>query len=172
VTELTAVAVSEPDQFAHTAQRLRDERTAQRAWDDQVADLVAAGIAVIDRPGWDEKTITDLANLTDDTGERLTVENHTACPGRAAHLARTYNGLRVVHVCTNPTANGHTTRPTGQPVTGGPMSEEQKNARRVVIAGNKTFHVANFSTRASVSPSAGGIPSRSSAARRSVRWGR
>ena len=52
VTELIAVAVSEPDQLAHTAQHLRDERTAQHAWDTPVADLTAAGIPVIDRPGW------------------------------------------------------------------------------------------------------------------------
>lgn len=143
VKALTIVAVKEPAQFEHTAQRLRDERAAQQAHDALVADLTAAGVQIIDRPGWDEKTITDLSDLRDDAGERLTPETHATCPGRAAHVARSYSGLRAVHVCLDPKTYGHLrVSASGSTTATGPMSEEQKSDRRAVIVGNKAWKSA------------------------------
>lgn len=150
VKALTVVAVKEPAQFAHTAQRLRDERAAQHAHDVLAAELTAAGVPVIERPSWEEKTITELTTLRTSEGERITPEDHATCPGRAAHISRSYDGLRAVHLCTNPKSNGHTKTSTNgsEAIASGPMSEEQKAERREVVANNKAWRSAETVRRA------------------------
>jgi ParB family chromosome partitioning protein len=144
VAALTVVAVKEPAQFAHTAQRLRDERAVAEARDALTAELATAGVVVVDRPDYDAKT-TNLTSLRDAAGNHLDAEAHATCPGRAAYIAAGYGGQapRAVHVCLDPKAHGHaSTTSSGSPAAGGPMSEEQKADRRAVIAGNAAWRSA------------------------------
>jgi ParB family chromosome partitioning protein len=144
VAALTVVAVKEPAQFAHTAQRLRDERAVAEARDALTAELATAGVVVVDRPDYDAKT-TNLTSLRDAAGNHLDAEAHATCPGRAADIAAGYGGQapRAVHVCLDPKAHGHaSTTSSGSPAAGGPMSEEQKADRRAVIAGNAAWRSA------------------------------
>src|SRR5262249_15197053 len=71
--------------FDHTGQRLRDTRAEAAARTAAADALTAAGITVVDRPGWDDKTIKRLADLMYGD-EPLTEDNHAACPGHAAYL--------------------------------------------------------------------------------------
>ena len=65
----------------------------------------------------------------------------TMC-GRAAWIsAQSWDGVKAIHVCTDPKGNGHVDRYTysgGQAERqAGPMSEDQKAERRSIIANNK-----------------------------------
>ncbi|MBX9244641.1 ParB N-terminal domain-containing protein [Actinotalea ferrariae] len=149
VKALTVAAVDEPDQFAHVAQRLRDDRDEARVVADLTATLTEAGTPVIDRPSYDDKTIKqvrELATLDGDERTPLTEETHAECPGRAAWISTSsWDGVRAVHVCTDPKGNGHVDRYAysgGTERQAGPMTEEQKAERRALIANNKAWKSA------------------------------
>ena len=145
VKALTVAAVEDPEQFAHVAQRLRDDRDEAQAVADLTATLTEAGTPVIDRPSYDDKTIKRLVELATLDGEQrtpLTPETHTECPARAAWIsASSWDGVKAVHVCTDPKGNGHVDRYAysggGAERQAGPMNEDQKAERRTIIANNK-----------------------------------
>ena len=105
VTALVAAAKS--GQFDHVAQRLRDDRAETAKRQALVDELTAAGVAVVDRPGWDEAGRA-LPRLADADGEPLTPDGHAACPGHAAYLDTEYDYL--------------------DPATGAPLTGEQLQA--------------------------------------------
>jgi ParB family chromosome partitioning protein len=146
VKALTAAAVEDPTRFTHVAQRLRDDRTEAQAIATVADELATVGVPVIDQPAYDEKTIkrlVDLATIDGDSRTPLTPEAHTQCPGRAAWITSTWQGVRVVHVCTDPTANGHVDRYENTTArAAGPMNEEQREQRRTIIANNKAWKSA------------------------------
>jgi len=92
---LVACAKDSPGQFAHVAQRARDDRAA-RAREQAARDAIAAsGVPVLSghapsRYGPAGGPGRLLADLTDPQGEPLTPAGHAACPGHAAHLAVEY----------------------------------------------------------------------------------
>ena len=86
VKALVAAAKDSPGQFAHVAQRARDDRAA-RAREQAARDAIAAsGVTVLSGPapsrygpaGGPERL---LADLTAPGGEPLTPAGHAACPG-------------------------------------------------------------------------------------------
>ncbi len=150
----------------HVAQRARDEKARQQARDLAVAALVEAGVTVIDRPGYEDKTIKDLREIRmvkkdgDPKVNPPTEKEHATCPGHAAYVT-VYSGSdpHVTYVCTNPKANGHAlyswngeTRLPGQQ-SGGGMTEEQKAERKTLIANNKAWDSAETVRRAWLSDS-------------------
>jgi len=54
-------AVKDGDSAEHVAQRARDNKARQQAHERAVAGLVEAGVTVIDRPGYDDKTVKEYA---------------------------------------------------------------------------------------------------------------
>jgi ParB family chromosome partitioning protein len=111
IEKLTSVATSNPGQFAHTLQKLRDERKRAAAKAGARAALAKAGIKEI--TDWykevgTSKTAKEVSDLTAD-GERLSPDAHLACPGRAAYVAfPTYEDKpRLTHVCLDYKAYGH-----------------------------------------------------------------
>lgn len=153
VKALTVAAVDKPEQFGHIAQRLRDDRAEAQAIAGLTASLAEAGTPVIDQPSWEDKTIKrllDLATLDGDERIPLTPETHEQCPGRAAWISANWQGVQAVHVCTDPTGNGHVdryARSGGTERQAGPMSEEQKAERRQIIANNKAWKSAQVVRR-------------------------
>jgi len=92
VKALVACAKDSPGQFAHAAQRARDDQ-ATRAREQAARDAIAAsGVTVLSGrapsrygpAGGPERL---LADLTNPQGEPLTPAGHAACPGHGAHLA-------------------------------------------------------------------------------------
>ena len=159
-------AVKDGDSAEHVAQRARDEKARQEAHNQAVAALVEAGVTVIDRPGYDDKTIKELRELRlvkrngDPKVNPPTEAEHATCPGHAAYVSTYYSGTpNVTYVCTNPKANGHAlyswngeTRLPGQQPGGG-MSEEQKAERKTLIANNKAWDSAETVRRGWLSES-------------------
>ncbi|MFD2796435.1 ParB/RepB/Spo0J family partition protein [Promicromonospora vindobonensis] len=140
VKALTATAVKEPGQFAHTAQRLRDEheRAAKKAV--VVASLTDACVRVIPVPTHDDKTVKVLGDLTDADGTVLSVESHAGCPGHAAYVRPSYGPevYTAVFVCDAWKANKHLTlrvTSSGQPMDA-EATAKAKAERAEVIANN------------------------------------
>ncbi len=137
----------------HIAQRARDEKARQDAYNEAVTALTDAGVTVIDRPGYDEKVITSLRDIRllnkNGTAKKQapTEVEHATCPGHAAYVSRGYGDLRTTYVCTDPKANKHaltswkgTTLPGQQ--SGGGMTEQQKADRKTLIRRNQEWESA------------------------------
>jgi ParB family chromosome partitioning protein len=166
LTALTECLRKDPERFDHVAQRLRDDREETRLRAEATARLVEQGVSVIDEPdtyGGPIRPLSELrASAKTQPGTRLTPSRHAKCPGHAAYLD--YSSRRpvdkrveVVYVCTDYRAHEHpllwqsSSTPasvvgTGQ--RGGKMTEEQKAARRTVIANGKAWDSATTVRRA------------------------
>jgi ParB family chromosome partitioning protein len=160
VKVLTVTAAKEPAQFAHVAQKLRDERADAALLADATRALAEQGIELIDpeQPGTARQISGLRPSAESPSGAELTADAHGECPGRAAsvEVRRGWDRepqLRVVHWCTDPDTHRHVARWTqtavGSTGTGGPdgtsaarMSEEDKAQRRLVIANNKEWDSA------------------------------
>jgi ParB family chromosome partitioning protein len=160
VKALTITARTDPGQFAHVAQRLRDKRAAAAARAAAVAELTGAGVRVVEEPGYGERTVAKLDHLRTASAEgecELTAEKHASCPGHAAYLRDrgAWGGtpeITPVFVCTDWRGQGHQQRfrspmtglDTSQGASGGDggMSEQAKAERRLVIANNKAWDSA------------------------------
>lgn len=146
VKALTAVAVKQPGQFAHEAQRLRDERDREAKKATVVQSLTDAKVRQIPAPAHDDKTIKVLGDLTNADGNVLTVESHQGCPGHAAYVRRSYGTepYTAVFVCDAWKANKHKTSRTTP--TAKPMDQEAaataKVERAEVIENNAAWRSA------------------------------
>lgn len=127
--------------LAHEAQRIRDERADKAARQVIEDELRGRGLTVIADPGWSEKKIKPLTELVDGDGVALTEEAHAACPGRVAWLRR-WGGNKPTFGCSDPKIYGHKPAHAGDKLSGGPMSEDEKAERRMVIANNKAWDSA------------------------------
>lgn len=138
------VAAAKAGRFEHTVQRMRDERTDKETFARARAELVEAGVEVIDR----DLVTWPVARL-DDHG--IDAAEHASCPGHAAYLGHSFGiGERVlvaVFVCRDVLAHGHvdtTQAPVGE---GRRLSEEEKAARRVAVERNKQWRSATVVRR-------------------------
>ena len=88
VKVLTVTAAKEPAQFAHVAQKLRDERADAALLTDAVAELTGQGIALVDpdQPGTARQISGLRPSAESPSGAELTAEVHGGCPGRAASV--------------------------------------------------------------------------------------
>ncbi|MCX6466494.1 MAG: ParB N-terminal domain-containing protein [Pseudonocardiales bacterium] len=160
VKVLTVTAAKEPAQFAHVAQKLRDERADAVLLADAVRELAEQGIALVDpdQPGTARQISGLRPSAESPSGAELAADAHGGCPGRAAsvEVRRGWDRepqLRVVHWCLDSDIHGHAARWT-QVTAGGAgtvgqggataagMSEEDKAQRRLVIANNKAWDSA------------------------------
>lgn len=135
---------------AYEAQRIRDSRAAEAFKSALLVQLAEAGVEVVDAPsGWrmpGELRVEKIEELLWSRAERepITAERHAECPGHAAYLANTWGEdrktepYRIGYVCTQPGKHVSVTRAA----TSGPMTDEQKAARRELIANNKAWDAA------------------------------
>jgi ParB family chromosome partitioning protein len=129
--------------FDHELQRQRDERAERDAITAAEAELTAAGVALALSPR--PQTWKALGMLATAEGTELTEEEHRACPGHAAYVARAYDGPNTVYGCLDWTANGHQDRypSTAATATAKPKDKAAASAeRRDVIASNKAWRSA------------------------------
>lgn len=81
------MAAAKTGQFAHIAQRLRDERDEREARATAEADLAATGVRVIQRSGIAAPQVQPLSRLAGSGPDGdLTPSEHAECPGHAAYL--------------------------------------------------------------------------------------
>ncbi|MBW0107708.1 ParB N-terminal domain-containing protein [Pseudonocardia sp. KRD-182] len=162
VKALTVTAAKEPAQFAHVAQRLRDQRADAGQVADKVAQLTGQGVRVLDPD--DTGIAAHISGLRLDaqtpSGTELDPVTHSGCPGHAATV-EVHRGwdrepqVKVVHWCNAPDEHGHVARwgrvaPTGS--DGGDDGEvarelaqaagQAKAERRRVISNNKSWDSA------------------------------
>jgi ParB family transcriptional regulator, chromosome partitioning protein len=74
------VAAQQGRGFDHLLQRLREDRADEALIEAKVAELVTAGITIIDRPNWTDAP-KDLDTLARCTNTEITPESHAECPG-------------------------------------------------------------------------------------------
>jgi len=165
VLALTTAASTRPEQFDHITQQLRDHREETRLRAELTAELTEQGVTVIDRPdtlfGGTVRRLSELRATPYTTpGTELTVEEHAGCPGHAAFIEDRRGSWRpptervaAVWVCTDFVGHGHAERHTAPGVTTtakvtGPMTEQQKAARREIVANNKAWDSATTVRRA------------------------
>ncbi|GAA1961889.1 ParB/RepB/Spo0J family partition protein [Microbacterium deminutum] len=136
---LIEVATSDPAQFAHTAQRARDDRARATAKAAAEEDLTARGFVILEKDWFYEGEYTRITDLTTGEGESATVEHIADVDGRAAYVRVGWDGdAQVTYFVADPKAAGFK-KATGTGSGSGPMTKEQKEERRTLIANNKAW---------------------------------
>lgn len=128
--------------LAHTAQRIRDDRAEKAKVDALAKRLKRAKVTVTRAPGYYDTNVKPLADLhAKGSKTALTPETHATCPGHVAWIDTTGAEPVAIYGCSDFKANGHlkNTDPTKH---SNPMSEEERAARREVVANNKAWKSA------------------------------
>jgi ParB family chromosome partitioning protein len=160
------VAAQQGRGFDHLVQRLREDRADEALVDAKVAELVTAGVTVIDRPRWTDaaKHLDTLAGQTD---TEITPKSHAECPGHAAYVEVFWDVdedaddpedderrvAEATYVCLDPVQYGHieaaqesSRRASNSHAQSAPFStqadEEAKAERRRVLDNNKAWRAA------------------------------
>jgi ParB family chromosome partitioning protein len=146
--DLIKVATTDPAQFAHAAQRARDEKARARTKADTEAELAGRGYTILDTdPGYYDTEYTRISELLTAEDQRVTVEHIENAEGRAAHV-RIYadSDANITYFLHDAKAAGFHTY-GGSQSKGGPMTDEQKAERRTLIANNKAWASAEVVRR-------------------------
>jgi ParB family transcriptional regulator, chromosome partitioning protein len=170
------VAAQQGRGFDHFLHRLREDRADAELVDAKVAELINAGIAVIDRPRWTDDA-KELASITRRTAGELMPESHATCPGHAAYLEvfwevdedagdpddDEHRVAEATYVCLDPVKYGHlepaqesSRTQQAADVDEDARKDAAKAERRRVLDNNKAWRAAetvrrdwlkNFATR-------------------------
>ncbi|MFK4637130.1 ParB/RepB/Spo0J family partition protein [Paenarthrobacter histidinolovorans] len=139
VAELESVIKDEPEYLDHVAQKLRDDRDSQRALDTLIAELTAQGTVVVeDADGYYGDTENmhvsrlnraDGEPATDEDANAVTIETNYRREHKAVPVVKGWKELGFT-----PKFERHYSTTQAQ---SGPMTEDQKEERRTLIANNK-----------------------------------
>lgn len=138
--EIESVLADEPSQLHHVAQQLRDRREAEKKLAETVASHEARGLENVGELGYSDDTETArVSHLLKADGAEVTDED-----ANAFGIRRAYHGGTVILVVKGWKTLGYTEK-YGSSATPakGPMSEEQKEERRTLIANNKAMESAS-----------------------------
>lgn len=91
------VAAAQVGRFEHAAQRARDDRSERARIAAKADELRAAGVTVVDRPGWEDST-RRVTSLVDQEGKSLDTQAHTECPGHAVFVDETRRWVDAAQV--------------------------------------------------------------------------
>ena len=151
VSALTEQASGDPAQLEHLASRLRRTRAERAALAEACTMIETAGLHVVDsEPVYDDPKVRRLYRLfTSEKRMRLiTPADHESCPGRAAYPVANWDWDSKVfaasfeEVCTDWETNGHYSHTASAGSSGGPLSDEEKAARKVARDNNKLWAAA------------------------------
>ncbi|WIV29287.1 ParB/RepB/Spo0J family partition protein [Paenarthrobacter sp. R1] len=134
VATLERLATENPGNFAHRAQRLRDERKNNALLAEACAEAAAKGLTVLEQdPSYYEYkgAAALISALTTHEGERLSETD-----ADAVYIGIGYSGLMTRFAVADWKERG--LRKDGKAPAGG-MTEEEKAARREVIENNKAM---------------------------------
>jgi len=148
VASLIEVATKQPEQFAHTAQRARDEKALSEQVAQTCVELREKGFTILDRdPGYYDTDHTRISHLLTKDGARVTVEDIAEAADRAAFVRSYYGGqVEVIYYLADFKTLGFRKSDSSGSASG-PMSDEDKAARRVLIANNKAWASAEVVRR-------------------------
>lgn len=139
VADLIEVATTEPAQFAHAAQRARDDKARAEEVARVSVELREQGYTVLDRdPGYYDDTYIRIGDLVTGEGKRVTPDDLPTEGERFVFVRSFISGsVDVTHFVTDYKALGF--RKDGSTAPSGPMTDEQKAERRELIANNKAW---------------------------------
>jgi ParB family transcriptional regulator, chromosome partitioning protein len=140
VDALIEVATESPEQFAHATQRARDERRLTAIRDAATVDLIERGFTILDRePGYYETDYTPIRDLLTKDGNTVTEADIAEVESRAAFVRVYYTSeeATVLYYLSDPKAAGFHKDRGNAP--SGPMTDEQKEERKTLIANNKAW---------------------------------
>ncbi|WP_431278258.1 ParB/RepB/Spo0J family partition protein [Leifsonia poae] len=146
--DLIGVATKDPAQFAHAAQRARDEKARAKVKSGVEADLAGLGYIILESdPGYYDTEYTRISELLTADEQRVTIELIENVGGRAAHVRVYADGdANVTYFLRDAKAAGFHTY-GGSQSKSGPMTEEEKAERRTLIANNKAWASAEVVRR-------------------------
>lgn len=128
-----------------TIKRIRDQRERETTVAKAAAELTAQGTRVLSDEEADQaERLHNLTDAAEDAEQRPGIDEaaHTTCPGHGMHVTTDYRGeAHTLPMCAEP-AQHHTRWGQTQPQQSGPMTDEQKDERRKVIANNKAWREA------------------------------
>lgn len=139
VADLIEVATSQPEQFAHAAQRARDDKARAEEVARISVELREQGYTVLDRdPGYYDDTYIRIGDLVTGEGKRVSPDD-LPTEGERFVFVRSYisGSVDVTHFISDYKAHGF--RKDGSTAPSGPMTNEQKAERRELIANNKAW---------------------------------
>ena len=146
--DLIQVATTDPAQFAHAAQRARDEKARAKTKTDAEADLAGRGYLILDLdPGYYDTVYTRVSELLTADDQRVTIEHIENQEGRAAHVRVYADGdANISYFLRDAKAAGFHSY-AGSQSKSGPMTDEEKAERRILIANNKAWASAEIVRR-------------------------
>ncbi|HWU45751.1 MAG TPA: ParB/RepB/Spo0J family partition protein [Humibacter sp.] len=138
--DLIEIAINDPAQFTHAAQRARDDRARAQVKAQTEDELRGRGYEILDRDrGYYDTDYISIRELTTAEGERVTPEHIENAEGRAVFVRVYFDGEpNISYFLSDPKAAGFT-KASGQASNSGPMTDEQKAERRTLIANNKAW---------------------------------
>ena len=143
VSALVECATREPSQFAHAAQRARDDRARAQKRQEVIDGLTAKGISIRDsRPGYYDKSPVNVQGYTTAEGESITEDTLAGLAGVSAYVQVYFGGsVDLTLYVEDPKAHGFKKRAaSGEART--PMTDEQKAERKELIENNKQWEAA------------------------------
>jgi ParB family chromosome partitioning protein len=146
--DLIQVATTDPAQFAHAAQRARDDKARAQVKADAETELSGRGYVVLENdPGYYDTEYTRISELLTADNQHVTADHIEHIDGRAAHVRVYADGdANITYFVKDAKAAGFQTYGGGQPKSG-PMTDEQKAERRTLIANNKAWASAEVVRR-------------------------
>lgn len=138
--QLIEVATTDPAQFAHAAQRARDDAVRAKAKSAAESDLVERGFVIVDRDWFYDGEFTRVSDLITPEGAPVTDTDLVDVDGRAAHVRAGRDGtVQITYLVADPKAAGFKKRTPSGGTGVGPMTDEQKAERRTLIANNNAW---------------------------------
>ena len=150
LVELNRTATNEPSQIAHAAQVLRNERAERATRERLAAEIVAAGITLLEsRPPYDDKTTRPIEVILTSRLGGMAITADVACAEAAddlrAYVKQDYNhgeghSFSIGYAVTNWADHGWFSTNYGAP--SGPLTEKEKDARREARENTKLWIAA------------------------------
>ena len=141
VADLIEVATTEPAQFAHAAQRARDDKARTEEVARVSVELREQGYTVLDRdPGYYDDTYIRIGDLLTKDGNKVTADDLPTDSERFVFVRSYISGsVDVTHFVADYKALGFRKDTGSGGSQSGPMTDEQKAERRELIANNKAW---------------------------------
>lgn len=134
-TELETVIADEPEMLAHVAQQLRDNRAHTEARAALVAELEAAGTPIVDDVSWGYHSTDENVRVSE-----LLRADGTQATDEDANVVYINGALTIISVVTGWKGLGFNLRySSGSSTPSGPVTDEQKAERKILIANNKAM---------------------------------
>ena len=142
MAHLTEVAMTAPGSFSYEVSLARRERDLRTEAENLAAEFARKGYTVLSEAPDADSTLVAISSLSTEEKNWLYIEDIEHLPGIAVLVEIGYN-VRARYYLDNPTAHGLTvTEPSETGTSSGPVTDEQKEERKTLIANNKAWDAA------------------------------